>query len=200
MKLILTIFFVSFTTILFSQNNKAVSILGVVLDAENRVPIPSVNVVLKGTLFGTSTDLNGHFTIIMQRTDTLVFSSIGYEKSYFTFDATLEKDGYTLVQLLVKNTLQLQEVIVFPWPEWEVFERAFLKNTPTTLPLNRALEVKKTLAEVSEIEYQTNKFMYDQMRYQKLYDLNGIVPPNNFLNPVNWTNFIYELQKSNSNK
>lgn len=181
------------------QHIKPVAISGVILDVENQAPIPSVNIQIKGTVFGTSSDLNGHFTIIMQRSDTLVFSSIGYEKSYFNFDPNLQKDRYTLIQLMKKDTLQLEEVVIFPWPDWDDFERAFLKSPNMKQP-DRNLEVKKKLEFISKEEYETNKFMYDQMRYQRLYDLNGIIPPNNFLNPVNWTNFIYEIQKSNTKK
>ncbi len=183
-----------------AQELKPLAITGVILDMENRAPIPSVNIQIKGTVFGTSSDINGHFTLIIQRTDTLVFTSVGYEKSYFTLDAKLQKSQYTLVQLMIRNTLQLDEVDIFPWPDWKDFEKAFLQNTDQKRTIDWNLEVTKTLESVSEKEYETNKFMYDQMRYQRLYDLNGIVPPNNFLNPVNWTNFIYELQKSQSKK
>ncbi|MFT4741950.1 MAG: hypothetical protein ACI9XJ_001237, partial [Marivirga sp.] len=41
-----------------------------------------------------------------------------------------------------------------------------------------------------------NKAYYDQYRYAKLYDLTGIVPPNNFLNPITWSNFIRDWKEN----
>lgn len=53
---------------------------GVVIDAENKEPIPGVNVIIKGTTTGTVTDFDGNYTLTVPDENTvLVFSYIGYE-------------------------------------------------------------------------------------------------------------------------
>lgn len=200
MKKLLIIPLLLFVLHSFAQELRPIRITGLIIDAETGDPVPYASVQLKGRTFGTSTDVNGNFNILMQKTDTLIFSSIGYEKAYFTPVTNLDKSDYTLLQLLVRDTLELEEVTVFPWPDWNDFQKAFLKEIPPAGPVDHRYHVQREIDNISKKEYETNKFMYDQMRYQRLYDLNGIIPPNNFLNPVNWTNFIYELQKSRKNK
>lgn len=47
--------------------------------AEDGTPMPGVNVLLKGTLSGTTTDLDGNYTLTVPDDDTvLTFSFIGY--------------------------------------------------------------------------------------------------------------------------
>lgn len=59
----------------FYQEN----INGQVIDSETGEPLPGVNVVVKGTSTGTSSDLNGMYEVTVQTvSDTLVFSYIGY--------------------------------------------------------------------------------------------------------------------------
>ncbi len=52
-------------------------IKGVVTDPGNQ-PLSGVSVIVKGTSSGTSTDLQGRFTISAPANGTLVFSRVGY--------------------------------------------------------------------------------------------------------------------------
>jgi len=53
-------------------------VTGTVTDANDGMGIPGVSVVVKGTTVGTSTNIDGKFTISADATSTLVFSFIGY--------------------------------------------------------------------------------------------------------------------------
>lgn len=56
------------------------SVTGVVSDAETGEALPGVNVIIKGTTTGTSTDVSGIFELTVPTLqDTLVFSYIGYQ-------------------------------------------------------------------------------------------------------------------------
>ena len=174
-------------------------ITGAVLDADEHKPIPAVHVKLNGSPLGTSTDINGHFMIHMEKGDTLSFSSIGYANALFILPEAVDKEQYTLIQLLRKESLLLDEVIVFPWPEWTDFKKAFLKeNDPAAskAPFN-PVEIKKDYLKHGS---PLTTYYFMQLRYQQLYDMNGIIPPNNFLNPLNWSNFIEDLRKKKINK
>ena len=55
------------------------TITGTVTDSESNEPLPGVSVVVKGTTRGTSTDVNGTFSLnVMDEATTLVFSYVGY--------------------------------------------------------------------------------------------------------------------------
>jgi len=60
----------------FAQTQK---ITGVIKDAESGDPLPFIIVAVKGTTNGTSTDVNGNFSLEgLSASDTLVFSYVGY--------------------------------------------------------------------------------------------------------------------------
>ncbi len=54
-------------------------VTGTVTDANDGMGIPGVSVVVKGTTVGTSTNIDGQFTISADATSTLIFSFIGYK-------------------------------------------------------------------------------------------------------------------------
>lgn len=72
-KKLLVLFFAIFTWTAYGQD---VSMTGTVIDTEN-MPLIGVNVLVKGTVNGTTTDLDGKFSLPGKRGDVLVFSYIG---------------------------------------------------------------------------------------------------------------------------
>ncbi|MBX7124286.1 MAG: carboxypeptidase-like regulatory domain-containing protein [Cyclobacteriaceae bacterium] len=61
-----------------AQTWKTEVFTGVVMDSLSFVGLPYVNIQIKSTLHGTSSDAKGRFTVQATRKDTLVFSLIGY--------------------------------------------------------------------------------------------------------------------------
>ncbi|MDE7128691.1 MAG: carboxypeptidase-like regulatory domain-containing protein, partial [Bacteroidales bacterium] len=69
-----------FGLLLFMQFSfaQAVTVSGVVTSEDDGLPLPGVSVVIKGTTSGTSTDLDGAYTINVSQGQTLLFTSIGF--------------------------------------------------------------------------------------------------------------------------
>jgi TonB-linked SusC/RagA family outer membrane protein len=83
------------------------SVSGQVLDEMN-TPMPGVNIIIKGTTTGTSTDQEGKFQLtVPDQTAVLVFSFIGYHSREITvgsqsvINITLEPDVATLAEIVV---------------------------------------------------------------------------------------------------
>ena len=56
-----------------------ITVSGHVKDFESSQPLPGVNVIVKGTTIGTTTDANGNYTLTVPKSDNvLIFSFIGY--------------------------------------------------------------------------------------------------------------------------
>jgi len=68
------------TTIIEEQENEQTNIIisGTITD-ENSLPLPGVNVIVKGTVIGTQTDFDGNYSIHPEANQTLIFSYLGYE-------------------------------------------------------------------------------------------------------------------------
>ena len=68
---------------------------GVVID-ETGLPIPGATVYIKGSTKGVMTDLDGRFTISVQRGDQLMVSFLGYEEALFEYSGQ-KHESITLV-------------------------------------------------------------------------------------------------------
>lgn len=83
------------------------TITGKVVD-ENGIPIPSVNVSVKGTTNGTLTDYDGNFTLELEsEIDVLVFSYVGFKTKEVKIDGKSE-----ISVILIEDVSQLDAVIV----------------------------------------------------------------------------------------
>ncbi len=74
---------------------------GIVVDSATLTALPSVNIQLKNSSRGTTTDEKGNFRIQATRTDTLVFTSVGYE----TVELPLATYEAGMIRLSEKYTL-----------------------------------------------------------------------------------------------
>ncbi len=85
---------------------KAQTVTGVVSDASG--PLPGVNVIVKGTTIGTSTDFDGNYTLeILDTKMVLVFSAMGY------ITKEILVNGKTQINLVMTPDLQaLDEVVL----------------------------------------------------------------------------------------
>ncbi|MDG1967900.1 MAG: SusC/RagA family TonB-linked outer membrane protein, partial [Flavobacteriaceae bacterium] len=82
------------------------SVSGTVADPAG-VPLPGVNVAIKGTNSGTSTDFDGNFTIDAADTDVLIFSFVGFQDQEVTVG-----DNSTFSISLAEEASYLDEIIV----------------------------------------------------------------------------------------
>ena len=82
---------------------------GVVLDAETLEPLPFANVVVVGTANGTVTDLDGRFTLNLDKNAvTLEVSFLGYE----TKKETVKASDKNIRILLSNSTVKLEELVI----------------------------------------------------------------------------------------
>ena len=104
LKIKIILLFLLFPVILFAQNNV---VNGVVTDNES-LPIPGVNVIVKGTTNGTITDINGKYKITVNRTEgeILKFSFIGMISkevlvgNLTTIDVKLETESFGIEEVV----------------------------------------------------------------------------------------------------
>ncbi len=103
---------------------------GIVVDSVTLNALPNVSVKLKGTAYGTITNTNGVFSIKVKETDSLVFSSIGYDRLelpvYFGEDVMFVR--------LTQQVIMLREVTITGKPEAAKRELPSLKLRSKSMP------------------------------------------------------------------
>ena len=176
-----------------------VRVTGIVVDSDDRKEMPYVNISIKNSAHGTSSDNNGYFSLFIAPGDTLLFSSIGYHQAAFIMPYDVKGTEYSLLQLMVKETRLLKEIVVFPWPTMDNFKEAFFDIEPKRNMDDLIFEVQRSMQKTVNDQRQ-NEYYYEQMRYNHLYELNKEVPPNNFLNPMRWSNFVRDIRKGTFKK
>ncbi len=87
--------------------NRSISqVRGKVLD-ENSKPLPGVNVIVKGTTIGTSTDFDGNYSITIPETSSqLEFSFIGFDTQILNISSSIHNVSLT------ESSESLDEVVV----------------------------------------------------------------------------------------
>jgi TonB-linked SusC/RagA family outer membrane protein len=99
-----------------AANAQQQQVSGTVRD-QSGTPMPGVNVLLKGTTFGTSTDSNGKFVLQAAPVDVLEVSFIGYKSQQIqvgnqtSFDITVEEDLTTLSEVIVVGYGEQKKVL-----------------------------------------------------------------------------------------
>jgi iron complex outermembrane receptor protein len=92
-----------FSVMSFAQQK---SLSGTITDQAS-IPLPGVNVIIKGTSNGTSTDFDGKYQIEVNNGDIIVFSYIGYKAKEIVYS------GQSALDItLSEDTSQLDEIVI----------------------------------------------------------------------------------------
>lgn len=172
---------------------------GRVLDQDSLTPIPFVSIGVKGTKRYYTSDYNGFFSAVVSPGDELEFHSIVHKDRSYKIEDTLRNKYYFAIQLLAKDTFELDEIEIYPWPSKDEFKRAFLALNLNDTDGDRA-DKNLSRDEMSYLERNqpasaSENYRYVmQAYYTKVYTA-GQQPMNNLLNPVKWAQFIDAWRK-----
>ena len=94
--------------VIYSQlSAQTVTISGNITAGDQGTPIPGANIIIKGTVKGTISDLDGHYSINASASDILEFSFIGYEKK------ELAVGNQTIIDVVLQvESTKLDELVV----------------------------------------------------------------------------------------
>lgn len=197
------ILFTGLLLFIFSQTVKAqfetsrdsvVQLYGVIMTADSLVGIPAVSVMVKGQNRGTVSNVQGVFSIVVLKGDQVEFSHVTYKSKTISIPRSLEGNQYSVVQLMVVDTVYLPATIIRPRPSKEQFERDFVK---TKVP-DDDIEIARqnTSAAKRRILMRTvpgdggeaSRVQFNKIATRATYQ--GQTPPQNIFNPAAWAEFI----------
>ena len=100
------LFFLFTTTSANAQifgDSSLVKVSGIIVDSDSITPIPFVNIINNRTNKGTISDTNGFFRISILKTDTILFSSLSFEKKPFHLSDTTAASCFFKIIMNNKN-------------------------------------------------------------------------------------------------
>ncbi len=202
-KLIVIIFFVLalvLPTVVFAQQPQQqakpaqtpelVQLSGLVVSVDSLQGLPLVSIRIKNTNKGTFTDEGGFFSFVVKKTDTIVFSFIGYKTVEYILPANLKGIKYSIIQPMAEDTVFLNTAVIRSYPTPDEFDYYFVKATipdayyeASTRNLRK--KTLETLAQNMSMDGAANqRYTAQQQAYRYYY--NGQLPPNRIFDPFAW--------------
>ena len=164
------------------------------LTPDTLMGIPFVTIQVNNSSRGTITNQEGFFSYAAGEGDTIHFSSIGFEESFYYIPTNLQTNKYSIVKLLSADTYYIDTVTIYPWPTKEMFKQAFLSLEMEENDVDRALknlerEYLKEMGENMAMDASENANYYLRSEAKKYYYA-GQAPPQNIFNVFAWAQFI----------
>lgn len=195
-----TLAFLLFFGLAFGMQGQADSTLsvvqfsGLVVQGDSLQPVPFTTVYRSSDQRGTITDNVGFFSIPVMEGDTVHFSSIGYMPTIYVIPDTLSTDRYNIVQLLGRDTVQIETTYIYPWPTKERFRREFLAldmpNTKEELA-RRNLEAEQMYRQMRDMGMDASEnYRFAVQQQARNISYAGSIPSLSIMNPIAWAQFI----------
>ncbi|HNR85084.1 MAG TPA: carboxypeptidase-like regulatory domain-containing protein [Taishania sp.] len=181
------------------DTTKLIQLSGVVVSETELNTMPYTTIYDKTQKRGVMADYYGYFSLVVLPSDTLYFSYYGYKTSMFVVPDTLTENRYSIIHMLEKDTVNLPEVTVYPWPSKEDFARYFVEMNPTDDAIKRAQRelsgesLAFAAARVKSDASLAHGVVQNQMN-TKIYT-RGQIPGNNLLNPFAWSKFVKDWKE-----
>ncbi len=184
--------------------DSVVQLYGVVMTADSLQALQSVSVVVKGRNQGTVTSSQGVFSIVVLKGDEIEFTSVGFKPKSVIVPKDIAGNQYSIIQLMVTDTIYLAATIIKARPSREQFERDFIR---TQIPDDNLEIARKNNDENTRRMLMTtlprdgkeavNNYLSKQAA--KNY-YNGQLPPQNIFNPFAWAEFIKAWKRGDFKK
>lgn len=174
--------------------DSVVQLYGVIMTADSLVGIPAVSIMIKGQNRGTVTNGDGVFSIVVLKGDEVEFTHVSYKPKTISIPRNLDGNQYSVIQLMVADTVYLPATILKPRPTPEQFARDFANaKVPddnieiarqNTSEAKRRVLLQTTPGDGGEATRVQFRNLANRAVYQ------GQIPPMNIFNPAAWADFI----------
>ncbi|HET9057807.1 MAG TPA: carboxypeptidase-like regulatory domain-containing protein [Chitinophagaceae bacterium] len=174
--------------------DSVVQLYGLVMTSDSLKAIPGATVLVKGQNRGTITNNQGVFSIVVLKGDVVEFTHVSYKPVIAVIPKNLEGNQYSVVQLLVADTVYLPATIIKAKPTRAQFERDFV-STPvpdddiSVARKNNDVAKLKALAQILPADGREAVNVQFRQQSARLYYA-GQQPPINLFNPAAWNEFI----------
>jgi hypothetical protein len=160
--------------------DSVVQLYGIVMTADSLKGIPAVSIVVKGQNRGTITNGQGVFSIVVMKGDEVEFTHVSYKTKLTAIPKNLEGNQYSVVQLMVEDTVYLPAFILKPRPTPQQFARDFVN---TKVPDDN-IEIARQNTSAAKRRVLQFRNLANKATYY------GQSPPINLFNPAAWQDFI----------
>jgi hypothetical protein len=177
-----------------TARDSVVQLYGVIMTADSLVGIPAVSIMVKGQNRGTITNNQGVFSIVVLKGDQVEFTHVSYKPKTISIPRDMEGNQFSVVQLMVADTVYLPATIIRPRPTAEQFARDFVnaKVPDDDIEIARrntdAAKRRVLMKTVPGDGGEATAIQFNNIAKKAVYS--GQLPPMNIFNPAAWADFI----------
>lgn len=185
----------------FSQSQRRIiQLSGVILGQDENKEVyqlPGVHVYVPKAGRGTTTNSLGFFSMPVLSGDSIIISSVGFERQHYIVPEH-QSEYLTIIVELVQDITYLKAVEVLSFPTEEVFKEAILA---LNIPTDNAIDQKNLNQELLALMLKTTpmdgpmnqRYYLDQWAASQSSRFSPVTNP--FLNVFNWAKFFKSLQQ-----
>jgi hypothetical protein len=190
--------------LMFGSNNthaqsqkRIIQLSGVVLGDDSVSFVPGVHIYVPKAGRGTTTNGVGFFSMPVLVGDSIVVSSVGYQRQYYIIPKSAH-EYQTIIITMVEDITFLKEIEIVPFPTEEVFKEAVLA---LNVPMDSQIDQRNMNAELLALMLrstpadgpQNQRYALDQWAASQNAAYQPVTNP--LLNPFNWVKFFNSLKK-----
>ena len=177
---------------------RIVQLSGVVY-GQDSLPLPGVHIYVPKAGRGTTTNGLGFFSMPVLIGDSIVISSVGYQRRHYIVPPSAH-EYETIIVPMVEDVTFLDAIEIMPFPTEEVFKEAVLAlNIPTE---DQSIDKRNLNAELLALMVKTTpmdgaqnqRYYLDQWAASQTNKFQPLTNP--LLNPFNWVKFFNSLKKN----
>lgn len=205
--LIILLFITFFSSFAIAQDRDKVLFSGVIVENDSLKPVSYANIIIVNKNLGTMSTIEGYFAFYAQEQDTIRFSALGFVPATYIIPKIVETERYSIIQVLGRDTLELAETIIYPWPANERdFKESFIHDeivddevvqAKKNLQISAIQQPKQVIFHETSAAYNFDEDM-KRVSYEMYY--NGQSPPLTVLDPIAWYNFVKAWRRGDFKK
>lgn len=166
---------------------------GLVLSSDSLRALPYTAVRNSHRKIIAITDMDGFFSVVAAKGDTVYFTLLGAQPAKFVIPQNLVANKYSMVQLMVNDTVTLPATVVRPWPTKREFDYQFVHGTfnddeLAALQQSLSEEERTKITANLPMDANENYRAYMNSQYQRYYYA-GQTPPIRIMDPLAWGQF-----------
>jgi CarboxypepD_reg-like domain len=180
-----------------AQEKKLIQLSGTVRN-ELLQPMPFAHILVLNNYRGAITNNFGHFSLVVEESDSVLISSVGYKRKYMEIPSNSVSNFLNLEIILLVDTLAIEEAKIYPWKTYEEFRDAFVNLTLPTDDMERARRnialIRTQIIMDHEPSARANFRNVMEQQYQQTF-IQGQFPSYQLLNPFAWAKFFKALKR-----
>ncbi|MBN2616049.1 MAG: hypothetical protein JXR71_10195 [Bacteroidales bacterium] len=118
------------------KEKELITFSGKVMEAARHKGIPDVQVISRKNLVGSFSEQNGDFEVLVTPGDSLLITSTGYASLHVAITDSLLSLDHVPVFYMAADTIQMHEVIIRGYPNYQILKQRIAHMKPQDRPFN----------------------------------------------------------------